>query len=303
MAVRPPAWLDELQRGFSAVLRSPLSSDSGTFAEDSTGYPTAFLDSLEESSSTSAARLDRLALYHRQYWMRLFTVLQGHYPRFSWSVGYFHFNRLVALFLDEHAPSSFDIDEAGSGLGSFLKSELAERAQPQVGQALTPLQHVLRESQRDRRLLVEALKLDTAERRVFCAVLAPTWTPSAGEIPRLPERRLQYAPGFAVVREHWDLAPHSALFRAEGATQQAKEPLELPQPRCWVFFRTPSGVSLLQVRGEQAAFLSHCRRMSFGAALQRLQATATSKQLEVITAELSGWVRQAVDLGWWVGTR
>jgi hypothetical protein len=147
------------------------------------------------------------------------------------------------------------------------------------------------------------LKVDTAERRVFCASTATVWTPSPNEVAQLPQRRLLYAPGFAVVREHWDLAPHSALFRPDAAAGQPTEPLELARPRCWVFYRTASGVSLMQVRGEQATFLSHCQRMSLGDALQRLEERATEAQLSLIMRDLNAWIRQALELGWWVGAR
>lgn len=297
-----PSWLNEIQAEFGAVLRLPLASSSGTFAEDRTGYA-AFAGALEDSAATQARRGDRIALYHRQYWMRLFTTLQGSYPRFAWSVGYFHFNRLASLFLSEKAPSSFDIEDAGAGLGARLRQELGRRNAPTVVDSTRdPWQRILTESGREQRLLAEALTIDAAERRVFQAGVSPSWQPTPQQLAAISERRLQFAPGFALVREHWDLARHSALFGLEqGPAPSPETPARLAGARCWVFQRSARGINLISVSGEHASFLSECRRRPLGAALAALEASATEAQRTRITRELSGWIKQAVECGWWTG--
>lgn len=302
--MKPPPWLSELQTGFGAVLRSSLSSDSGTFAEERSVYPSAFVDELDDSSLVEARRLDRIALYHRQYWMRLFTTLQGQFPRFAWALGYFHFNRLASLFLAEHAPRGFDIEQAGAGLGVRLRQELDRYKALQTTEA----EHdawlrIFRDSAREHQLLAEALSIDSAERRVFLAAMSPPWRPTPLQLAALPEKRLQFAPGLALVSEHWDLVRHSSLFRTEGMAPTPETPQRLAGARCWVLQRTANGITSISVSGEHASFLSQCRRVPFGAALAALEASATEAQFAVITRELRGWTRQAIELGWWTGVR
>lgn len=302
--MKPPSWLTEVQAGFGAVLRSPLSSDSGTFAEDRSVYPPAFVDELDDSLSTEARRLDRIALYHRQYWMRLFTTLQGQYPRFAWALGYFHFNRMASLFLGEHAPRGFDIEHAGAGLGARLRQELDRyKAHQNTEAEHDAWQRILRDSAREHQLLTEALTIDKAERRVFVAAVSEPWQPTSPQLAALHDRRLQFAPGFALVSEHWDLVRHSSLFRTEGAAPTPETPLRLAGARCWVLQRTAHGITSISIGGEHASFLSQCRRVPFGAALAALEASATEAQSAVITRELRGWIRQAIELGWWTGVR
>src|SRR4051812_20796298 len=73
-----PAWLLELQATFGDVLRTPLSSATGTFCADTAAYPAALLARVTSRAEISQA--ERLAVYHRQYWFRLFTLLQGAFP-------------------------------------------------------------------------------------------------------------------------------------------------------------------------------------------------------------------------------
>lgn len=302
----PPPWLEALQTEFSALLRSPLDSTSGTFRETRTEYPPQLIEQLATRGAVAASREDRLALYHTQYWMRLFTVLQDCFPRVAHSVGYFHFNRLASLHLSERPPNHFDVARAGDGFAQRLRLALADKHPPL--EELKLWHETVRASGVPAQLALQALQLDEAEQRALDAPQPSIWTPSVDEYATLSERRLRFSAGFSVVQEDWDLVRHSALAQAEapsGAGSQRPDsnarPEPLPQRRYWVFYRSAKGVAFLPVRAELASLLVSCRQMSLGSALELAEAKATERQLATLRSNLESWVRLALKTGWWIG--
>ena len=57
------------------MLRTPLSRSTGTLRAETSAYPEALLAQAKPGRQLSQA--ERLAVYNRQYWFRLFTLLQS----------------------------------------------------------------------------------------------------------------------------------------------------------------------------------------------------------------------------------
>lgn len=303
-AALAPPWLSALQRDWSALLRSPLDSSSGTFAERRESYPLALRAAIcapKASGTTTASIDDRLALYHLQYWMRLFTTLQGRFPRFSRAIGYWHFNHLAALHLKERPPQHFDIDRVGDGFDarvgralSLLGRHATKRRDPWVSR--------LRMSRAPEGLLEEALCIDGQERLTFEAPLESEWKPTSAQLEALAGLRVRVAASVQIVTERWELVRHSSL--AGGASPPIDgPPRRLPEPRHWVLHRTESGVASVQVPRALAHLLHLASAIPFGQALAELERTTTAADLSLVRAELSSWVRMALEQRWWVGAK
>ena len=83
-----PDWLVELQGRFGAVIRTPLDRSSGALrATVSANAPAALDDSLDGPRRPAA---ERLAVYNRQYWFRLFGVMQTAFPLTARLLGHWH---------------------------------------------------------------------------------------------------------------------------------------------------------------------------------------------------------------------
>ena len=94
--------LERFQRQFSAAIRTPLDRTSGTLA----AAPVQYSAELRAAVSAGAVTADeRIATYNRQYWFRLFTVLQNAYPLTTALVGAWAFNIVVEQYLLAHPPS------------------------------------------------------------------------------------------------------------------------------------------------------------------------------------------------------
>jgi Putative DNA-binding domain len=297
--VTAPAWLDELQAEFSRLLRTPLASSSGTFRSQPGVYPPGLLSALAMSSRNTTSAAVQLSLYHEQYWMRLFTTLQGRYPRLAWAMGYWHFNHLAALHLTEHPPRHFDIDSCGEGFGTQVSEALAQLPGNDV--ATRAWRQPLTQCRSPVNLLQQALMLDEAERRVFLAPCPSIWKWTPSEMASLAERRLRFAEGFARVAEDWQLIACSSLAGVASQPSTDKPPPKHSETLHWVIFRTPTGVGTQRVAPAFARLLELCENEPFGVALQRLESELAPAQLASVRHNLASWTRQALTLGWWIG--
>ncbi len=105
----PPAWWGQLQREMGELLRSPLDASAGRFRAPTELYPPTLVAIVRDDAPGVHARL---ALYHEQYWKRLFTALQGSFPRAALAMGYYGFNGVASSFLQANPPRSFDLADA-----------------------------------------------------------------------------------------------------------------------------------------------------------------------------------------------
>ncbi|WP_437504190.1 HvfC/BufC N-terminal domain-containing protein [Sorangium sp. So ce1099] len=305
----PPSWLRELQRDFTAVLRAPLDSGTGVFRERQERYPARLVAQLR-SGPGGPAPAERLALYHRQYWMRLFTALQTGFPRVSRAMGYWHFNHLAALHLAARPPRHFDLDEGARGFAARLHRALQRLDDARRGR---PPERPAREHEEDewsRRvelsrapldMVRQALHMDEAERHAFESPFEGLWRPTLEELAGLAEGRLRFAVSCTLAYEDWDLARFSRLAGGdldEGAPDARRRH---PSTRAWVFARSAAGTTTTSVEPLFARLLERCRELPFGQALADVEAGCTAAETARLRADLQGWIALALSSGWWTG--
>ncbi|AUX46267.1 hypothetical protein SOCE26_077720 [Sorangium cellulosum] len=302
----PPRWLRELQRDFTAVLRTPLDSGTGTFRERQDRYPERLVAQLK-SGPGSPAPAERLALYHRQYWMRLFTALQTGFPRVSRAVGYWHFNHLAALHLTARPPRHVDIDEATRGFSAQLGGALQRLDEVKRGRGpRRPARddawcRRLELSRAPRAMIRQALRMDEAERHAYESPFEGIWRPTPPELGRLAEGRLRFAVSCTLADEDWDLARFSRLTGAhqdEGAPDVVRRH---PSTRTWVFARSATGTAMTCVDPLFARLLGRCRELPFGQALAAVEHGCMAAEAAQLRDHLQGWIRLALASGWWTG--
>lgn len=300
LVTRAPAWLNDLQDAFGTLLRAPLDSSSGTFREVRADYPASILQGVRPlAPGIRASAEDGLALYHQQYWMRLFSTLQGRFPRFSLSLGYWHFNHLASLHLERNPPRHFDLDRIASGFAARLEQALV-RLESGSSVEADVWTYRLAASKAPLVLLREALHIDRCERLTFEAAYDHGWIPTATELANLAKLRLRVTPALHVVTESWSLIHHSQLTSSVPVTPTGP-PRRLPQPRHWALFRTELGVGTIELSRPWASLLELCAVHTFGVALAQLESAISADERRVVQAELPRWVRIATSHRWWIG--
>ncbi|WP_438005909.1 DNA-binding domain-containing protein [Sorangium sp. So ce321] len=305
----PPRWLRELQRDFTAVLRAPLDSGTGVFRERQERYPARLVAELR-SGPGGPAPAERLALYHRQYWMRLFTALQTSFPRVSRAMGYWHFNHLAALHLAARPPRHFDLDEVARGFAARLDRALQRLDEASRGRRPERPAREHEEDEWSRRvelsraprdMVRQALHMDEAERHAFGSPFEGLWRPTPEELTGLAEGRLRFAVSCTLTYEDWDLARFSRLAGGdldEGAPEAIRRH---PSTRTWVFARSAAGTTTTSVDPLFARLLERCRELTFGQALAAVEAGCTAAEAARLRANLQGWIALALSSGWWTG--
>ena len=283
-----PGWLMELEEAFGRMLRTPLSRTTGTLRAETDAYPAALLAQAKASGNTSPA--ERLAVYNRQYWFRLFTLLQGAFPLTAQLLGFWRFNGLASDFLVARPPRAWDLERVGEGFADFLSEAL-----PDADLALPPPRTNL-----PRAALLEAARIDAAYRAVFGAPAVTPYTPALDDATRLVRGRLQLSPAVALLTESWPLCE---LRRRVVGAQATDDALvlgpRLATPRSWLLGRDGLKLGLLALEPREAQLLGLLSQHPVAAALAHLEADCSAAERERLPELVQVWLARGVKLGVW----
>lgn len=288
-----PSWLVELQQRFGALLRTPLDRSTGALRAETSAYEAELLAAARPTSTLSSA--ERLATYHRQYWFRLFTVLQRQYPLTARLVGYWRFNEFAARHLVDHPPRGFDIDAVGDGFAETLARLLPEGGKVEAKAS----------RQVDVAAVLEAARIDAAFHRVTRAPLLEPFRPTAQDAPRLASSRFVLSPGVALLSEHWPLSERRLGFvelKGDDAVEP-REPLREPlrEARHWLLARHQTKLGLLALEPAEAKLLLLLQQHPLEQALGLLEAAASDAERVQLPARAQAWLARSVQLGVWSG--
>ncbi len=256
--------LEALQRGFSQVLRTPLDPSSGTLR----AVPDRF-DPATRAAVVGDAD-ERLAVYNRQYWFRLFGAMQQAYRLTTALLGPWTFNLLATRFLTASPPRGHDLGRAIVGFAVF--------ADPEVPPAIR-----------------EAMRIDDAYRLVFSAPEEPSLRLGPGDAARLPRGRLRRSARCVIVEES---APLVALRRELG-TAVAERPVAVPAAypdgvRAWAICQVREGQRTVPLERGFAELLELLRAHPVAEALAILEARVPRAELAV-----DRWFAEGMKSGFW----
>lgn len=284
-----PEWLLELQARFGDLLRTPLSRAGGSLHAETSAYPTALTTALEPTPALSSA--ERLAVYHRQYWFRLFTVLQGLFPLTARLVGYWRFNEFAAAHLIERPPRGFDIDDIGEGFEQTLSLNVREHGDVTVA----PGSRIPVEA------LLDAARIDAGFHRVLRAPQPEPFHPSPDDVARFDSSCLVLSPAVALLRERWPLCERRASF----IEQPSDEPITLgapwPTARHWLLARHGTRLGLLSLEPREAELIGLLQLHPLEQALGLLEASAGDEERAKLPEQAQAWLSRSVRLGVWSG--
>jgi hypothetical protein len=122
-----------LQRDFLSVLREPLLGEgrAATALPPRSGEPSREFEAVAERHLTASRALDsheplqpveRLDLYHRQYWYRVLDSLEEDFPALKVMLGDDDFRTLLEAYLEATPSRSGTLRHLGSQLPAFLAS-------------------------------------------------------------------------------------------------------------------------------------------------------------------------------------
>lgn len=284
--MRPgPDWLNELQRRFGAALRTPLDRGTGTLRTTPGAYDATLCAQLAEGPQLSSR--ERLAIYNRQYWFRLFGVLQGEYPLTAALLGYWRFNDYAARSLSESPPRGFDLHDAAAGFNAFLARELP----PSVRLGPDDSAKIPRQA------LVEAAAIDAAIGRALYAAEGPRLDLTGCDAGRFARGRLRPTAGLTLLCESWPLLALRRTLGTQPVGARVALPPRLVKPSHWVIFHSESGSGQLALSAQQAQLFSLLLAYPVAEALARLEASCPPQERSALPARVRAWLAQSSELG------
>ena len=284
-----PDWLAQFQERFGRMLRTPLDRESGTLQAATQSYEQSLTSAALASQKLSSA--DRLAIYNRQYWFRLFTLFHGAFPVTTRLLGHFTFNAHVARFLEARPPRDWDIDSALLGFETFLAQVLAVGTVAIEGQQTGVAQLGV----------VQAARMDAAYHRVFRAPAIVPFHPGAEHAEQLLTSRLVISPAAALLEEHWPLCDLRKTITATTGEAPIPLPAALSEPRFWLLLRANAALSLLALEPLEAQLLRLLQQLRVGSALEKLEQHCPAGERAELPANTQRWLARSVALGVWVG--
>jgi hypothetical protein len=277
-----PAWLADFQARFGAVIRTPLDRSRGTLSAQPLAYDSRIVESAHGRSDGGAGRL---AVYNRQYWFRLFDILQSAFPLTARLLGYWSFNDYAARFVSVRAPRGWNIDDIPSGFDVFFDDVLE-----------------CTDASR-RKALVESARIDMAWREAFAAPSTPPFRPSDVDASRLLDAHLLPSPSVRIVEEHWPLVDLRRALPREPGTVSIELPPLLRRSRWWAIVGTGDGVAAMPLEPREAELLVLLGQRSVRAALSQLEHACSDEERARLPERARVWLARSVACSFWSGAR
>ena len=278
-----PPWLEDFQARFGAVLRAPLDRSTGTLTANVSDYEPSMVESIVAGPAITGA--ERLAVYNRQYWFRMFGVLHSAFPLACRLLGYWAFNAHAARYLDAHVPSGWDVDTVPDAFAAFFERDL---------------EHV---DAAKRQALVESVRMDAAFRDVFRAPPVTPFRPTREDEAHLLDARLVASPAVAIVEEHSALANLRRTILRDESERSAPFPEAWPEARFIALARTDEGTKELSLETREAELLRLLAEHPVRAALALVERSCPEGERDALPAKTRLWLARSVQRGWWTGRR
>jgi len=113
--------LADTQRWFSGLVMRPLAPDNHMHIPGEDGSALAEIDSII-APNTKLSAFERLEVYNRQYWFRLFEALDTDFPALIKLIGNGHFRNLAEAYLTECPSTSYTLRDLGNRLPNWLEA-------------------------------------------------------------------------------------------------------------------------------------------------------------------------------------
>lgn len=116
-----PNGMSEQQAAFGNCISTPLDLDGDDgYGARPEAYDPRILEVMEPNDRMTGP--ERLGIYNRQYWYRLFTIMQNEFPLLRHILGCSTLNELSSDYLQAYPSKTYDVSALGYRLAEFLQA-------------------------------------------------------------------------------------------------------------------------------------------------------------------------------------
>jgi hypothetical protein len=131
----PHSQLREIQRRMAACILQPLNKEDGMRRRGRAGVSSEREANDIIAPNDRLSSFERLEIYNRQYWFRLFTCFEEDFPGLQAVTGNRRFQRIMQDYLTDCPSTSFSLRNLGSRLVEWLQAH-PEHTAPHTGLAV-----------------------------------------------------------------------------------------------------------------------------------------------------------------------
>lgn len=278
MQPQVPDWLEDFQRQFSEILRTPLDTSSRQLRARKNEYHSTFCQGVLPRPKIKAP--EHLAIYNCQYWFRLFAVLQNEFPLTARLLGYWQFNQMAQDFLVQKPPQQVDIAQAGSGFVEFVKTR------PVMKPALK-----------------QAVQIDQAWNKIFSAPDEKPWRFDSSLGDRWSSLQLIPREAMAFISEDWPLMQMRAQSLRDPGEGALKLPHRLSKTQWWCIIRFAENYAEIPLEPLQTILYDRLTKMPIAEALGTLEQELSLGDANILISNTQRWLSQSMQWDMWVGVR
>lgn len=274
----PPPGLSELQDAFGQAMSQPFefepNSDQVLLQVDR--YSAELVADIRPRIKPPApvqTGAERLGIYNRQYWYRLFSVMHEEFPLLRHLLGATSLNRLASEYLQRYPSRSPSLNDLPNQLLSFLdESTWGESDQVR-----------------------ECVALERALSEIFIAADGRPLSPKDIVV----EEALRFAPHWRLFEENWSLVEN--WTRAKRDVSDELEIIPEPSRSNWALYRDRAGLQFERLGEIQFALLTRLRDGAPLAEAVGLTAESfTEEDVAFLGENIQSWFQRWASLGWFV---
>lgn len=280
MIIPAPTELGQLQQQFTQLLRLPLELIASSARADTCRYDARLVAAVTDSPRASAAA--SLAVYHRQYWLRLFDVMQREFALSARLFGLPGFYKLAQAYLLDCPPRHPNLGRVADGFVSWCTAQ-ADRIEGIVPGGM----------------LHQALSVDAAWRGIWSAAALPAFEPKPDQAAQLPCMQLQFSPTAALIAEDWPLIALRRELAMDASADEIAFPSKLQSTSYWVLLRTPEGIGQMRLSPLQSRLYTLCSSHQLQDAVERLHADCEPADRARLPENIRAWLALSMELKLW----
>lgn len=276
--IHAPLWMSEFQKQFSELIRRPLDSSTGILRTSEPGE-------LRHTIPLVLGK-DDLEVYNRQYWFRLFTIMQNEFPLTARLMGHWSFNLLAQDYLCQIPPTHFDIQKIAEEFESFLST--SAKIKMKGFKTLVSYE-----------ILLQAAKIDTAFQEVF---LAPSFHPLClTKISHESFEKLQLRPSpiWRIIREDWQLIELRSVISDLKDDKACPLPKSRDKTLAWLIIRQNQGIAQVPLHPLQTQLYQSLTQHNISESLAIIEKKCLEEDLPHLPSLTQKWMQESVNLQLW----